>query len=162
VAMSRVSVPFAVVYPRAGIPESEWHSGRRFPLEENHELVEWLRRRIAERRVNIGLHGDTHEGYPDGFEFQAAPDRDRRVMEGRACLERVLHTPIRLFVPPHNALSKRGLAAVSLAGMNVLGSFLSFRPTNRAWDRFTFSNWRRIQQFRRATSRTRGDRLVYP
>ena len=155
-------VPFAVGYPRAGIPESEWHSGRRFPLEENHELVEWLRRRIAERRITIALHGYTHEDYPDGFEFQAAPDLDRRVMEGRAYLERVLHTPIRLFVPPHNALSKRGLAAVSLAGMNVLGSFLSFRPTNRAWDRFTFSNWRRIQQFRRATSRTRADRLVYP
>jgi hypothetical protein len=156
------TVPFAVGYPRAGIPESEWHSGRRFPLEENHELVEWLRRRIAERRITIALHGYTHEDYPDGFEFQAAPDLDRRVTEGRAYLERVLHTPIRLFVPPHNALSKRGLAAVSLAGMNVLGSFLSFRPTNRAWDRFTFSNWRRIQQFRRATSRTRVDRLVYP
>jgi hypothetical protein len=156
------TVPFAVGYPRAGIPESEWHSGRRFPREENRELGEWLRRRIAERRSTVALHGYTHEDYPDGFEFQAAPDLDRRVMEGRASLERVLHTPIRLFVPPHNALSKRGLAAVSLAGMNVLGSFLSFRPTNRAWDRFTFSNWRRIQQFRRATSRTRGDRLVYP
>lgn len=156
------TVPFAVGYPRAGIPESEWHSGRRFPLDDNRELVDWLRRRIGERRLTIALHGYTHEDYPDGFEFQAAPDLDRRVMEGRAYLERVLHTPVRLFVPPHNALSKRGLAAVSLAGLNVLGSFLSFRPSNRAWDRFTFSNWRRIQQFRRATSRTRADRLVYP
>ena len=101
------TVPFAVGYPRVGIPEAEWHSGRRFPLDENHELVEWLRRRIAERRITIALHGYTHEDYPDGFEFQAAPDLDRRVMEGRAYLERVLHTPIRLFVPPHNALSKR-------------------------------------------------------
>jgi hypothetical protein len=156
------TVPFAVGYPRAGIPESEWHSGRRFPLEDNHELVEWLRQRIRDRRVTIALHGYTHEDYPDGFEFQAGPDLDRRVVDGRAYLERVLQTPVRLFVPPHNALSKRGLAAVSLAGMNVLGSFLSFRPTNRAWDRFTFANWRRIQQFRRATSRSRADRLVYP
>jgi hypothetical protein len=156
------TVPFAVGYPRAGIPESEWHSGKRFPLEDNGQLVEWLRQRITDGRVTIALHGYTHEDYPDGFEFQAAPDLDRRVMEGRACLERVLRTPIRLFVPPHNALSKRGLAAVSLAGLNVLGSFLSFRPTNRTWDRYTFSNWRRIQQFRRATSRTRADRLVYP
>jgi hypothetical protein len=156
------TVPFAVGYPRAGIPESEWHSGRRFPLEENRELVDWLRQRIAERRVTIALHGYTHEDYPNGFEFQAAPDLDRRVIEGRAYLERVLRTPVRVFVPPHNALSKRGLDAVSLASLNVLGSFLSFRPSNRTWDRFTFSNWRRIQQFRRATSRTRSDRLVYP
>ena len=81
------TVPFAVGYPRVGIPESEWHSGRRYPLEENQELVEWLRRRIAERRITIALHGYTHEDYPDGFEFQAAPDLDRRVLsEGAAIL----------------------------------------------------------------------------
>jgi hypothetical protein len=156
------TVPFAVGYPRAGIPESEWHSGRRFPLEENTELVAWLRRRLAEGRITVALHGYTHEDYADGFEFQAAPDLERRVVEGREYLERVLGVPVRLFVPPHNALSKRGLAAVSRAGLNVLGSFLSFRPSNRPWDRRTFSNWRRIQQFRRATARDRSDRLIYP
>lgn len=156
------TVPFAVGYPRAGIPETEWHSGRRFPLARNPELVAWLRERIPERRVTIALHGYTHEDYPNGFEFQAAPDLERRVVEGRAYLEQLLGTPIRVFVPPHNALSKRGLEAVSRAGLNVLGSFLSFRPSNRPWDVHTFSNWRRIQQFRRATDRDRSDPLVYP
>jgi predicted deacetylase len=156
------TVPFAVGYPRAGIPESEWHSGRKCPLDQNPELVSWLRRKIAERRVTIALHGYTHEDYANGFEFQAAPDPERRVSEGRAYLERVLGVPIRVFVPPHNALSKRGLDAVSRAGLNVLGSFLSFRPSNRSWDRHTLSNWWRIQQFRRATDRTRASRLVYP
>jgi predicted deacetylase len=156
------TVPFAVGYPRHGIPETEWHSGRRFPLEENHELVAWLRQQIPARRVTIALHGYTHEDYPDGFEFQAAPDLDRRVIEGRAYLERLLGTPIRVFVPPHNALSRRGLQAVGRAGLNVLGSFLSFRPSNRPWDGCTFSNWRRIQRFRRATGRDRSDALVYP
>jgi hypothetical protein len=156
------TVPFAVGYPRAGIPESEWHSGRRFPLDANPELVEWLRQRIAERRITVALHGYTHEDYPDGFEFQAAPDLDRRVAEGHAYLERVLATPIRVFVPPHNALSKRGLAAVSRARLNVLGSFLSFRPSHREWDRRTLANWWRIWRFRRATARDRSDRLVYP
>jgi len=156
------TVPFAVGYPRAGIPESAWHSGRRCPLEENRELVAWLRTKIAERRVTVALHGYTHEDYPNGFEFQAAPDLDRRIAAGRAYLERLLGAPIRVFVPPHNALSKRGLDAVSRAGLNVLGSFLSFRPSNRPWDRRTMSNWWRIQQFRRATDRTRTQRLIYP
>ena len=156
------TVPFAVGYQRAGIPESEWHSGRRFPLGDNVPLVDWLRRRIAERRVTIALHGYTHEDYPDGFEFQAAPDLDRRLAEGREYLERVLDTRIGLFVPPHNALSKRGLDAVSRAGLNVLGSFISFRPSNRSWDRRTAPNWWRIQRFRRATARRRSDHFVYP
>jgi len=156
------TVPFAVGYPRAGIPESEWHSGRRFPLEQNPALVAWLRENIPARRVTIALHGYTHEDYPDGFEFQAAPDLDRRIADGRAYLERLLGTPIRVFVPPHNALSKRGLDAVSRAGLNVLGSFLSFRPANRPFDAHALSNWWRIQQFRRATGRDRAAPLVYP
>jgi hypothetical protein len=156
------TVPFAVGYQRAGIPKSEWHSGRRFPLGDNSALVDWLRRRIAERRVTIALHGYTHEDYPDGFEFQAAPDLDRRLAEGREYLERVLDTRIGLFVPPHNALSKRGLDAVSRAGLNVLGSFISFRPSNRSWDRRTAPNWWRVRRFRRATARRRSDHFVYP
>lgn len=156
------TVPFAVGYARAGIPESEWQSGRPFPLEQNPPLVAWLRHRIAERRVTVALHGYTHEDFPDGFEFQSAPDLDRRVDEGRAYLERLLGTPIRLFVPPHNALSKRGLEAVSRAGLNVLGSFLSFRPANRPWELRTFPNWWRIQRFRRVTGRNRSEPFVYP
>ena len=156
------TVPFAVGYERVGIPEADWHSGHPYPLDENGELLAWLRQRMRERRVTIALHGYTHEDYPDGFEFQAAPDLDRRVAEGRAYLERVLGTPIRLFVPPHNALSKRGLHAVSGAGLNVLGSFLSFRPSQRAWDRDTLFNWWRIQRYRLATGRTRSAPLVYP
>ncbi len=156
------TVPFSVGYPRAGMPESEWHSGRPFPLEQNPDLVAWLKQRIAERRVTVALHGYTHEDYPDGFEFQAAPDLDRRVVEGRAYLEGLLGAPIRVFVPPHNALSRRGLAAVGRAGLNILGSFLSFRPSNRPWDARTLSNWWRIQSFRRATGRDRSAPLVYP
>jgi Uncharacterized protein conserved in bacteria (DUF2334) len=156
------TVPFAVGYERIGIPESEWRSGRRFPLDANPALVTWLKQRIAERRVTVALHGYTHEDYPDGFEFQAAPDLDRRVAEGRAYLERLLGVPIRVFVPPHNALSKRGLDAVSGAGLDLLGSFLSFRPSNRPWDRETLFNWWRIQRYRRATGRTRSEPLIYP
>src|SRR5207244_4406006 len=156
------TVPFAVGYRRAGIPETEWRSGRRFPLEQNRELVDWLRARIAERRVTIALHGYTHEDYPDGFEFQAAPDLERRVADGRSYLEQTLGVPIRVFVPPHNALSKRGLSAVSAAGLDILGSFLSFRPANRPWEPRTLSNWWRIQRFRQVTQRRRSDPLVYP
>jgi hypothetical protein len=84
------------------------------------------------------------------------------VADGRSYLERTLGVAIRVFVPQHNALSKRGLAAVSGAGLDILGSFLSFRPSNRPWERRTLTNWWRIQQFRRATGRKRSDPLVYP
>lgn len=156
------TVPFTVGYARVGIPEWAWHSDRQFPIAENPQLVAWLRDRIRERRVTIALHGYTHQDYPDGFEFQAAPDLEQRVGDGRAYLERVLDTRVSVFVPPHNALSKRGLAAVGGAGLNILGSFLSFRPSNRPWDARTLANWWRIRRFRSRTARTRSMPLVYP
>ena len=110
----------------------------------------------------IALHGCTHQDYPDGYEFEAAPDLDERVQRGRAYLESLLECRISLFVPPHNALSKRGLAAVSSAGMNILGSFLSFRPSMRPWEPRMLANWWAVQRYRRATGRHRRDPLVYP
>jgi predicted deacetylase len=163
----RIPVGLAVIPQAAGfvdkaIPEKYWDAGRAFPLEENAALVDGLRALIKDGRVTVAQHGFTHEEYPDGHEFQAAPDIESRLARGQASLERVLDTRIRVFVPPHNALSKRGLQAIDAAGLNLLGSFLSFRPSLRPWDIHTPVNWWRIKQYRDRTGRTRADRLVYP
>ena len=156
------TVPFAIGYERAGIPKANWHSGEAFPLERNPELVHSLKQLVAARRATIALHGYTHEDFPDGYEFQAAPDPGRRVAEGLAYLRKVLDAPIGIFVPPHNALSKAGLRAVSAAGLNLLGSFLSFRPSMRPWELRTAVNFWRVRRFREATGRTKSDRLIFP
>ncbi len=155
------TVPFAIGYERAGIPREHWHSGEPFALERNPELVTFLKEAAARGRVTIALHGYTHQDFPSGPEFEAARDPDRRVREGLRYLEGLLSRPS-IFVPPHNALSKRGLSAVSGAGLNLLGSFLSFRPSMRAWDRYTIANWWRVRRFRAATGRRKTDRFVYP
>ena len=161
----RIPVGLAVVPHAAGfvdkaIPEKYWDAGRAFPLEENAPLVRVLRAYVKSGRVSIAQHGYTHEDFADGHEFQAAPDLESRLAHGQAYLERVLDTRIRVFVPPHNALSKRGMAAVSSAGLNLLGSFLSFRPSMRPWDMHTPANWWRIRQYRDRTGRAKSDRLV--
>jgi predicted deacetylase len=156
------TVPFAIGYERIGIPSEHWHSGTAFPLERNAELTAMLKELIASRRATVALHGFTHQDFADGYEFQAAPDPERRVREGLAYLRQTLGAEISVFVPPHNALSRRGLKAVGVAGLNILGSFLSFRPSMRPWDRRTAANWWRVRAFRRATGRTKADPLVYP
>ena len=163
----RVPIGLAVVPHAAGfvdkaIPEKYWDAGRAFPLEENAAIVQALRNHVTAGRVTIAQHGYTHEDYPDGYEFQAAPDLESRLARGQAYLEGVLGTRIRVFVPPHNALSKRGIKAVSAAGLNLLGSFLSFRPSMRPWEPQTLPNWWRIRRFRSRTGRSKSDRMVYP
>ena len=155
-------VPHAAGFRDKAIPEKYWSADRAFPLEENAALVERLRGLIAKRRVTITQHGFTHEDFPGGHEFQAAPDIEERLRRGRAYLEHLLDTRIELFVPPHNALSRRGLAAVRAAGLNLLGSFLYFRPAMRPWDGRTPANWWRIRQYRSATGRRKSDRMIYP
>ena len=156
------TIPFAMGYRSPAVPQEFWTSGEAFPLDRNEPLVQALRGHIEAGRVTVAQHGYTHEDFPGGWEFQAAPDPERRVREGLAYLQSVLHARISVFVPPHNALSKRSLAAVADAGLNLLGSFLSFNPKHRRWDERTLSNWWRIQRFRTRTGRTRTDRLVYP
>jgi hypothetical protein len=156
------TVPRAIGYERAGIPREHWQSGEAFPLAQNRELVPFLGDAIARRRVTIALHGYTHQDYAAGFEFQAAPDPERRVRDGLRELRETLGAPISVFVPPHNALSKRGLQAVSAARLDVLGSFLSFRPSMRPWDRQTLGNWWRVNRYRASTRRAKSDRFVYP
>jgi hypothetical protein len=156
------TVPFAIGYERAGIPRAHWHSGEAFALEHNAELVAALKELTTARRATIALHGYTHQDFPGGYEFQAAPDPERRVRDGLQYLRRTLTAPVSVFVPPHNALSRRGLAAVGAAGLNILGSFLSFRPSLRPWDRETLANWWRVRRFRQSLGRTKSDRFVYP
>lgn len=156
------TVPFAKGYERPGIPREHWHSGRALALELNEELVACLKQLGCANRVTVALHGYTHEDFPDGFEFQAAPDLERRVGEGLKYLRQTLDASIGIFVPPHNALSKRGLEAVGRYGLNLLGSFLSFRPAMRTWDARTPANWWRVRRFRARTGRSRKDRFVYP
>jgi hypothetical protein len=163
----RLPVSLAVVPCHAstrskGIPAEHWEGVRAFPLADNLALVEYLRAQVARRRVSIVLHGWSHQNYPSGYEFEAGPDLVGRLARGRGYLEALFGGPIRTFVPPHNALSRRGLLAVDRAGLNVLGSFYSFRPDKKPWDLAALRNYRLVAAHRKRTGRTRRDRLIYP
>jgi len=155
-------VPFAIGYEQPGIPREYWSSTEEMPLDRNPALVSFLRDLVAAGKVTIALHGCTHQDFAGGYEFQAAPDPRERIARGRAYLQSLLGCRISVFVPPHNALSKRGLDAVADARLNLLGSFLSFRPSMRPWDRRTAANWWAVRRFRRAVGRSKRDPLVYP
>jgi hypothetical protein len=145
-----------------GIPEEHWEGDREFPLGDNRELVDFLREGAADGRLSIVLHGYSHKNYPTGYEFEVAPDLEWRLARGLGYLEALLRVEISTFVPPHNALSKAGLLAVDRLGLNVLGSFYSFRPDKKPWGPDTLANYLRITAHRRRTGRGRRQRLIYP
>ena len=90
-------VPHAMGFADKAIPEQYWQSNHAYPLEENRAIVARLQALVAAGRVTIAQHGFTHEDFPDGHEFQAAPDVDSRLARGQAYLEELLDTKIRIF-----------------------------------------------------------------
>lgn len=145
-----------------GIPQEHWEGDREFPLADNPELVAFLRDGAAAGRLSIVLHGYSHKNYPTGYEFEVAPDLEGRLRRGLDYLEPLLDVKIRTFVPPHNALSRAGLLAVDKVGLDVLGSFYSFRPDKKPLDLHAVKNYVKILAHRRRTGRSRQQRLIYP
>ena len=162
IPISLAAVPVHASTRSGAIPRAHWQGERDFPLGDNLELVDFLREQARAGRVSVLLHGYTHKDFPSGSEFQAAPDPDARLARGRGYLEGLFGVPVRTFVPPHNALSWRALRAVERAGLNVLGSFHSFRPDRKPWGPATLGNYLRISAHRRRTGRSRRERLIYP
>lgn len=163
----RIPISLAVVPVHAStrsraIPAEHWDGGPDFPIGENVELVDSLRRHVAARRVSPMLHGYSHRNYPTGYEFEVAPRLGERLARGRGYLEALFGVPIQTFVPPHNALSRRGLRAVDAAGLDILGSFYSFRPDKKPWGPDTLRNYALVTAHRRRTGRSRHERLIYP
>jgi hypothetical protein len=162
VPISLAVVPVHASTRSGAIPPEHWHGGQEFPLGDNVELVDVLRRQVEAGRVSVMLHGYSHENYPGGYEFEVGPRLGERLARGRGYLEALFGAPIRTFVPPHNALSRRGLLAVGRARLNVLGSFYSFRPDKKPWGPDTLRNYLRVTAHRRRTGRSRRERLIYP
>ena len=163
----RLPVSLAIVPAHAAtrskaIPEEHWQGDGNFPLADNSSLVSYLRDLFQRGRAAPMLHGYDHRNFPGGYEFQVAPDLPGRLRRGRRALEELFDRPIRTFVPPHNALSKRGLEALDAERMNVLGNFPSFRPSQKRWEPATPVNYLRLLAYRLRTRRGRRSRLIYP
>jgi peptidoglycan/xylan/chitin deacetylase (PgdA/CDA1 family) len=160
--ISLAIVPMHAATRSKAIPPEHWEGDREFPLADNGALVEYLGELFASGRASPMLHGYSHQNFPTGYEFQAGPDLPGRLRRGRHELERLFGRPIRTFVPPHNALSRRGIEALDRERLNVLGTFLSFRPSKKPWELATLMNYLKISLYRIRTRRSRKTRLIYP
>ena len=108
--------------PGHGMPETLSRLDEPHPLGDNSEMVSFLREQIAAGRIFVALHGYHHarvEGQP---EYVGGKDLTRKTREGRSYLQDLLNCPIHTFVPPNNAVSEAGFAAVVSAGLNLINN----------------------------------------
>jgi hypothetical protein len=145
--VSLAIVPFCRAGKSRGLPAAYRERWSVHPLEENKPLVQYLRQGIADGRYEAMLHGYHHDEPDIPWEFVGGSDLRRKVRDGKQYLEGLLHTTIRVFVPPHNAIGRRGLEAVRREGLH-LGGVAGLR---RGWSWFAPSSlriWWRLRQWR--------------
>ena len=146
--VSLAVVPFCQAGSSKAVPERLRGRYSVHPLHENAALVDYLREKAASGVFEVMLHGYHHDephGHP---EFTRGDDLDRRVAAGRRYLEDLLATRVRVFVPPHNAIGRRGLRAVARAGLHLAGA-AGVRGGWPVWSAATWSAWRRLRRWRR-------------
>jgi hypothetical protein len=115
-------VPFHGCSKSRAIPLEYWSGRKVFPIGDNPQIVDFLRKKIAEGRISIMMHGYSHKDSPDGYEFETGTNLLEKVREGKQYLESLFDVEIKTFVPPHNALSRQGMSAVVKTGLNIVGT----------------------------------------
>jgi hypothetical protein len=151
--ISLAIIPFCRAGSSRGLPDTHRMRWSIHPLHENIPLVDYLRAAIRAGRFEAMLHGYHHDE-PDGVpEFAGAhdPHREmtlqRKVADGRRYLEDLLDAPVRVFVPPHNAIGRAGLRAVAAEGLH-LGGTAGIRAGWSLISRQTWRTWRRLRRWR--------------
>lgn len=145
--VSLAIIPFCRAGNSRGVPAAHRERWSIHPLEDNKDLVKYLRERIAEGRFEAMLHGFHHDEPGNKREFLDGSDLARKVREGRKYLEDLLHARIRVFVPPHNAIGRSGLKAIIREGLHLGGA----AGLRRGWSCFEPSSlkaWWRVRKWR--------------
>lgn len=127
VPISLAVVPYSVPTHR-GRSISELHvSNQPHPLEENDELVRWLRFRLASNHIEVMLHGYSHEyrqikdRWIGEYGWKPAAQLMQETRKGKQYLETLLDCKIKVFVPPSNTISAGGICALREAGLKLSG-----------------------------------------
>jgi hypothetical protein len=143
--ISLAVVPFQRAGTSKAVPERFRGRWTVHPLHENEGLVEYLRAGTASGRFEIMLHGYRHDETDCHPEFIDRDDVAQRVTDGRRYLEELLRTRIRVFVPPHNTIGRKGLDAIARANLH-LGGVAGVRS---GWSPLSLNTWREWRRLRR-------------
>lgn len=137
--------PFQKGCKTKAVPAKYQLTGEIYPIDENIELVNYLRKKLRQGHIEIMLHGYHHEDIDGNPEFVKGRNLREKIDNGKLYLEQLFKTQIQVFVPPHNTISREGLRAVVSAGLQ-LGILAGIRYT---WPLFSSHSWRNWWRIRR-------------
>ena len=135
-------IPSAVPYHGETKPYGDIFLNEEKDFRENNQLVSFLRENIKEGRIEILLHGYSHE-----YKFTdcLVPElmwksKDRLQKElplGKRMIEETFGINVKVFVAPSNEINKDGIEIIEKMGLNFSGCFHGF---TRKFDHYFVKN----------------------
>jgi len=132
-------IPGPIPFPRNdsfGVPNNYLGSTKPIPLDNNRDLVSFLKEGLKNRWLDIALHGyhhlvknlrrfkkkfDSNDIRKIGREYLYGNNLKEITQKGKLYLEEIFNYKINTFVPPGNAISKKGLQAIIEQKLNLIG-----------------------------------------
>lgn len=148
--ISTAVIPFIDATAAPMVPKQYCYSAKEYPIGENKELIYFLQKKIKEHKIIIMLHGYNHRDN-NTYEFADETKNEDyyydKIKKGKDYLEDLLGVEIKVFVPPHNTISKNAIKAVIKAKLN-LAVMPSFYFNKRPWNLNTLKVFIRRKLFK--------------
>lgn len=114
------------------------------PIEQNHNLVSYLKNSIGDSKCEILLHGYDHmyvvkngKMIPEMI-WKEESRLEREIPSGKKQLELIFNVEIKTFVAPSNEINAKGIRVIEKLGMNFSGCFHGF---TRKFDSYFITNF---------------------
>jgi len=102
-----------------------------YPIGENVELINFLKKKIKEGKLEIGIHGVNHKNTDEQFlksthgrienaEFFTNQDFTNKLKNSKSYLEKLFNQKIRVFSPPQNLINSKGYESVINCNLSIV------------------------------------------
>lgn len=124
-------VPFSVPYHGNVKPFGDGYEYKQSDFRNNKTLVESLKKDLKDNKIEILLHGFSHE-YKTGKKmipeliWKSKSQIEEELSLGKKVIEETFKTPIKVFVAPSNEINRKGISVIERLGLNFSGCFHGF------------------------------------
>lgn len=142
-------VPFSVPYHKEINFDKNKPIDSKSAIEDNIELVSYLKQKVRLGQVEIMLHGYSHQykevqgKWVGEFGWKSKEQLYTEVKKGKEYLERIFDCSINTFTPPSNKIGIAGIKAIRSEGLNLSGIMGVFgdRPFSISYMKSWFFRW---------------------
>ncbi len=131
------------------IPENARPEKQYYKINENKRLVDFIKRKLKEKKIVIWQHGFTHRNYGDKFELERSDFNIlyRELKQGKKILENTFKVKIDTLVAPHDRFSKQAILAAEKIGYKYICRGYSPLPREFILRKEYFINFTRLFLF---------------